>query len=139
MKTFSHLTHEERAVLEEKNTERPFTGEYDQFFENGIYVCRACGTPLYASKDKFDAHCGWPSFDQEISGAVAHISGEDYYGRTEAVCAHCGGHLGHIFEGEGFTDTNIRHCVNSLSMRFIPAEKVAEYLASQRKEEKDGK
>lgn len=135
-----HLSEEEKRVLLDKATERPFTGEYDQFFEHGIYVCRACGIPLYESKDKFDAHCGWPSFDQEIPGAVEHISGDDLYHRIEVACGNCGGHLGHVFEGEGFTQTNTRHCVNSLSLQFIPAEKVAEYLARQKqKKEDDGK
>jgi peptide-methionine (R)-S-oxide reductase len=133
---YTHLTEAEQKVLFEKATERPFTGEYDQFFEHGIYVCRACGTPVYESKDKFDAHCGWPSFDQEIPGAVEHKlnPGDD---RVEVACANCGGHLGHMFEGEGFTETNTRHCVNSLSLRFIPAEKVNQYLAERQKEMKN--
>jgi peptide-methionine (R)-S-oxide reductase len=118
--TYNELTPQERYVIEFKGTEPPFTGEYDDFYEAGIYVCRRCNAPLYRSDDKFDAHCGWPAFDREIPGAVARLPDPDGY-RTEIECAACGAHLGHVFEGERFTDTNTRHCVNSLSMRFIPA------------------
>lgn len=136
---YPQLTDQERSVLFEKRTERPFTGEYDQFFEHGIYVCRACGTPLYESKNKFDAHCGWPSFDEEIPGAVKRSVDADGH-RIEISCNYCQGHLGHVFEGEQLTETNTRHCVNSLSLRFIPAEKVAEYLAERKqKKETNGK
>jgi methionine-R-sulfoxide reductase len=117
---YNELTPDERMVIENKGTERPFTGEYDDFYETGTYVCRRCNAELYKSDDKFDAHCGWPAFDQEIEGAVTRLPDPDGT-RIEIECANCGGHLGHVFLGEGFTPTNARHCVNSLSMRFVPA------------------
>jgi len=118
---YNTLTQDERYVIEAKGTERPFTGEYDDFYEPGIYVCRRCNAELYRSVDKFDAHCGWPSFDKEIPGAVRHLPDPDGM-RTEVECTNCGGHLGHVFTGERLTATNARHCVNSLSMRFVAAE-----------------
>lgn len=118
---YNELTPEERYVIERKGTERPFTGEYDDFYEEGTYLCRRCDALLYRSADKFDAHCGWPAFDKEVEGAVRREPDPDGF-RTEITCAACGGHLGHVFTGEGFTPTNARHCVNSLSMRFAPAK-----------------
>ena len=118
--SYNQLTPEERYVIESKGTERPFTGEYDDFYEAGSYVCRKCNAELYRSEDKFNAHCGWPAFDKEVPGAVKHLPDPDGM-RTEVECANCGGHLGHVFMGEGFTPTNARHCINSISTKFLPA------------------
>ncbi|HIN23110.1 MAG TPA: methionine-R-sulfoxide reductase [Dehalococcoidia bacterium] len=118
---YNPLTAEEKYIIEHKGTERPFTGEYDDFYESGSYICRKCNTELYTSADKFDAHCGWPAFDKEVPGAVKHLPDPDGH-RIEVECANCGGHLGHVFMGEGFTPTNARHCINSISMKFVPAE-----------------
>lgn len=118
----NRLTDIERYVMEQKGTERPFTGEYYDFFEEGTYVCKRCGTALYRSKDKFRSGCGWPSFDDEIKGAVKRILDADGR-RTEIQCAKCGAHLGHVFIGEGFTPKDTRHCVNSVSLKFVPLKK----------------
>ena len=117
---FSKLTPEEKRVIVDKGTEAPFTGEYDDFFEHGVFVCRACSTPLYESKDKFDAGCGWPAFDKVKDGSIDRIKDMSLgYERTEIICAKCKGHLGHVFEGEKLTPENTRHCVNSISIRFL--------------------
>jgi len=117
-KKFNDLTQEERSIIIDKQTEPPFSGEYDSFFEPGTYVCRRCDSPLYKADSKFHSGCGWPSFDQEIKDTVKKIPDSDGK-RVEIVCNNCGGHLGHIFTGENFTEKNTRHCVNSISLKFI--------------------
>lgn len=114
---YNELTNEEKHVIENKGTEYPFTGKYNSFYEEGIYTCKKCDSALYKSDDKFNSGCGWPSFDDEIDGAVKRVPDADGM-RIEIVCASCGAHLGHVFEGEGFTSKNTRHCVNSISLNF---------------------
>ncbi|PWB72778.1 methionine sulfoxide reductase [candidate division GN15 bacterium] len=116
------LTPEEERVIVHKGTEAPFTGKYDNFYQTGTYVCKQCGAPLFKSHDKFDAGCGWPSFDDAIPGAVIRTPDPDGQ-RVEITCAKCGAHLGHVFTGEGFTPKDTRYCVNSISMNFIPVAK----------------
>jgi methionine-R-sulfoxide reductase len=119
---FNELNAFEKYVIEEKGTERPFTGIYYKHEEKGTYLCKKCNAPLYRSENKFDAHCGWPSFDDEIKGAVKRTVDADGR-RTEITCSKCGAHLGHVFMGEGFTSKNTRHCVNSVSLNFLPESK----------------
>lgn len=116
----NQLTEEEKRVILHKGTERAFTGKYTNMSDDGVYTCKQCGTPLYKSTDKFQSHCGWPSFDDAIAGAVKKIPDPDG-SRTEIVCAKCGGHLGHVFTGEGYTAKNTRYCVNSISLDFQKA------------------
>ena len=118
---FNKLTPQEYHVVVNKGTEAPFSGEYDNFYKDGAYICRRCNTPLFSSKSKFDAGCGWPAFDQNFPNAVLRTLDSDGM-RTEIQCTNCQGHLGHVFTGEKITDKNTRHCVNSLSIRFIPKE-----------------
>ena len=124
---YNKLTSEEEDIIEGKGTEEPFTGEYDDFYEDGVFICKKCNAPLFSSQSKFDAGCGWPAFDEEYPNSLKRLldqDGEkdlnDPSSRTEIQCANCNAHLGHEFVGEHLTDKNTRHCVNSLSIKFIP-------------------
>ena len=116
---YNPLTVEEKYIIEHKGTERPFTGEYDDFYESGSYICRKCNTELYTSADKFDAHCGWPAFDKEVPGAVKHLPDPDGH-RIEVECANCGGHLGHVFHDGPPDRGGMRYCINSAALDFEP-------------------
>lgn len=118
--SYNKLTEQEEYVIEHKGTEAPFSGEYDDFYEDGTFICRRCNAPLFSAKSKFDAGCGWPSFDENYPNAVRQtIDGE----QTEITCANCNAHLGHVFTNEYITEKNTRHCVNSLSIKFISKDK----------------
>jgi len=132
---YNPLTPKEAYVIVDKGTEMPFTNEYNNFKVDGVFVCRRCDAPLYDSQDKFSSGCGWPSFDDEVSGSVKRVPDADGR-RVEIVCNNCDGHLGHVFEGERFTEKNTRHCVNSLSIRFIPREKYDEINEGEGKDQK---
>jgi len=116
---YNELTLEEAHVIIDKGTEPPFSGEFTNLKLQGTFICRQCNSPLYRSDDKFDSRCGWPSFDDDIPDTVERHADADGH-RTEIVCANCHGHLGHIFMNEGFTPKNTRHCVNAISMKFVP-------------------
>lgn len=119
--TYNKLSPEEIKIIKGKGTEMPFSGEYDNFFIDGTFICRQCNAPLFSSKAKFEAHCGWPAFDENFPNAVKRLPDIDGK-RIEIQCANCGAHLGHVFEGEQLTEKNTRHCVNSLSIKFIPKD-----------------
>lgn len=125
---YNELTPEEKRVIENKGTEAPFSGEYDDFYKPGTFICRKCNAPLFSSKSKFNAGCGWPAFDENFPDAIKRLRDADG-SRTEIECANCGAHLGHVFEGEHLTKKDTRHCVNSLSIKFVAeGEKLPEII-----------
>ena len=117
--TYNQLTKQEYDIIVNKKTEPPFTGIYDDFYKEGTFICKRCNNPLFSSQAKFDAGCGWPAFDDCFNNSVQQITDKDG-NRTEILCNNCKAHLGHVFKNEGFTNKNTRHCVNSLSIKFIP-------------------
>ena len=119
---YNKLTPEEEDIIEGKGTEAPFTGEYDDFYDDGVFICKKCNAPLFSSESKFDAGCGWPAFDDEYPNSLQRIPDADGE-KTEIQCANCHAHLGHEFKGEHLTEKNLRHCVNSLSIKFVPKSK----------------
>jgi peptide-methionine (R)-S-oxide reductase len=127
---YNKLTPEQERIIVDKATEAPFTGEYDNFYEDGTFICRRCNASLFSSKSKFNAECGWPSFDESFPNAIERVPDPDGI-RTEIQCTKCGGHLGHEFLGEGLTNKNTRDCVNSLSIRFIPKGKELPKIANE--------
>ena len=128
---YNELNKEEKRVIQNKGTEAPFTGEYDDFYVPGTFICRQCNLPLFSSAAKFNANCGWPAFDDTFPNAVKRLKDSDGY-RVEIEFANCYAHLGHDFKGEGFTKKNTRHCVNSVSIKFIPeGETLPEVLTEQ--------
>ncbi|MCW3805883.1 methionine-R-sulfoxide reductase [Plebeiibacterium marinum] len=133
-KQYNPLTQDEKRVIIDKGTEMPFTGKYNSNKNSGTYICKQCNAPLYKSSDKFDSNCGWPSFDDEIRGAVKRIPDKDGR-RTEIVCNNCNGHLGHVFFNEGFTTKNTRHCVNSISLNFIHTDSIPPEIIKTEKRE----
>lgn len=120
---YNELNDQEKQVILHKATDRPFSGEYYKKTDKGLYICRQCNNPLYSSEDKFEAHCGWPSFDDAIPGAVKQVPDADGE-RVEIICNNCQGHLGHVFTGEGFTGKDTRYCVNTSSIRFYPSSQL---------------
>lgn len=128
---YNKLAPKEEEIIEGKGTEPPFSGEYDDFYEDGTFICRKCNAPLFSSESKFDAKCGWPSFDEEYPNSLKRLLDADGV-RTEIQCKSCGAHLGHEFKGEKLTPKNTRHCVNSLSIRFIPKEAGMDLIKSPR-------
>jgi len=123
---YNKLNAEEIRIIENKGTELPFSGKYNNFYQDGVYLCKKCNSELFRSKDKFNSNSGWPSFDDSIKGKVKEVLDRDGR-RIEIICANCGGHLGHVFRGEQFTPKNTRHCVNSLSLNFEPFENNPKY------------
>lgn len=130
--TYNKLTPQEEDIIENKGTESPFTSEYDNFYEDGVYICKKCNAPLFSAESKFDAGCGWPAFDENYPDAINKVPDIDGK-RIEIQCANCEAHLGHVFEGEHLTDKDTRHCVNSLSIRFIPDGKNPPLLLNDRR------
>ena len=127
---YNKLTPQQEDIIEGKGTEKPFSGEYDNFYENGIFVCRRCNNPLFSSESKFDAGCGWPAFDENYANAIKLIPDRDGE-RVEIQCTNCNAHLGHVFKGEKFTEKDTRHCVNSLSIKFVPKNKTLPKILSE--------